>query len=109
MGLAMTDLVTVRRRTLASDSQGGSTETWSTQAIRPGRLEARNRTGPEDDVDGRTTSLTQWRVLCEYGADLLPRDRVQVGGVEYEVTAVTTGTEYLAVEADLRRLACDWT
>ncbi|MFN3649741.1 MAG: head-tail adaptor protein [Armatimonadota bacterium] len=61
--------------------------------------------GLETVEGGRIVSVTTWRALLPYNADVRPTDRLTIHGVEYEVIATSDGASVeLELRAELRRV-----
>ena len=79
----MPDSVIIQRASESVDSYGGVTKTYSAVGTVAGRL---------DNVSARYTEkglqekgVVKMQLTVPYDADLLPDDRVSVGGVEFEI------------------------
>ena len=101
---AMPDNVTIQRKTLVSDQQGGFTESWSNvyQNI-PGRVSVAD--GSESIAAGRQDVQISATLTVAYDQSIEQSDRVLHGGEAYEVQSVDSGKTWaLARRCQMRRL-----
>lgn len=90
---ALPDTCTVKKRTLTSDSAGGYTETWAARAsnvacrLAPVRSSADTERLAGDAFRGRSL----WQLTMAAGQVIEHTDRVESGGVTYDVVAVQSG------------------
>lgn len=85
---AMPDTATVSRKTLTSDGQGGFTAAWATASTVDCRIEAAGRLTPQERlVAERVAPRKVYRVTVPHDADVIPADRLVIGGATYEVQA----------------------
>ena len=101
---AMPDNVTVQRKTLVSDKQGGFTESWPDvyQDI-PGRVSVVS--GSESMTAGRQDVQISATLTVAYDQSIEQSDRVLHGDETYEVESVDSGKTWaLARRCQMRRL-----
>ena len=101
---AMPDSVTIQRKTLVSDQQGGFTEGWADvyQNIR-GRVSITG--GSESASEGRQNVKVDAMLTVAYDQSIEQSDRVLHGGQTYEILSVDTGkTWQLAQRCQMRQL-----
>ncbi len=101
---AMPDNVTIQRKTLISDQQGGFTEGWSDvyQNI-PGRVSVTG--GGESMRAGRQDVQIDAMLTIAYDQSIEQSDKVVHGGTTYEVVFVDAGKTWaLAQRCQMRRL-----
>lgn len=101
----LTGTAAVRRNTPgASDGQGGRAASWSTVATVACRLVQSGQQGEITEGD-KPTADTRWTVELPYGTDAVPKDRLLVSGVYYEILATNAGeTDAVLLLAYCRRL-----
>ena len=101
---AMPDNVTVQRKTLVSDKQGGFTEGWSDvyQNIQ-GRVSVTG--GAESLAAGRQDVRIDATLTVAYDQSIEQSDKVVHGGETYEIVSVDSGKTWaLARRCQMRRL-----
>jgi SPP1 family predicted phage head-tail adaptor len=81
-------------RTLASDGQGGSTETWGTAGTVSWRISPLSET--ERAQQDRVSALRERIVTVAYGATVTQRDRLKDAsdGTTYEIDGVDSPRSY---------------
>lgn len=98
------DVVTVTRSQPGRNRQGGVTS-GDYRPLAEYRCRLQPRMGQEGVEGGRIASVTQWRALLPYDADVRPTDRLTLRGQTYEVTATSAPmSEALELRVDLRRI-----
>jgi len=100
---ALTDSCDVMRAARVSDDAGGVTETWASEGTVACRL-VPARSAREDVAGGAVASITRWAVLFAHDADVMASDRLEIGGVTYEVVGVGVGSESAVMRADVVRI-----
>ena len=88
--LALPDTCVIQARTLATDGQGGRTETYATSVTTTCRVAPAGQTSQGTEVvrgDG-TRTLADWVVTLPYNTSISQTDRIVTGGVTYEVLGV---------------------
>ena len=101
---AMPDSVTIQRKALVSDKQGGFTEGWADvyQNIR-GRVSVSG--GSESVTAGRQDVQINATLTLAYDQSIEQSDKVVHGGETYEVVSVDSGKTWaLARRCQMRRL-----
>ena len=101
---AMPDNVTIQRKTLVSDKQGGFTESWSNvyQNI-PGRVSVTG--GSESLAAGRQDVQISATLTVAYDQSVEQSDRVLHGDETYEIQTADSGKTWaLARRCQMRRL-----
>lgn len=96
----LTETATVKRKTLAPDGMGGTTETWATVAT----VACSRSTGvsqAEQAVADRLSVVRPWVVRVPAAADVTNKDRLVIGGRTFEVVSLSGGTIDVS-----RRLLC---
>jgi hypothetical protein len=80
---SLTDLCTIERVTgQASDSQGGTIDTWGNQSSNVAcRLRPMGEDGPESVIADRLTGAELWTILLPQGTDVTIRDRVLITSI----------------------------
>ena len=95
------DRATIWRNDPVSDGAGGQTDHWAARRIVACRLVMGG--AQEAERGGRLAAISTWRAYLPY--DLRPRDRLRIGGTDYEVTETdASATERLCVTASLIRI-----
>ena len=101
---AMPDNITIQRKALVSDQQGGFTESWAAvyQDIR-GRVSV---TGGSESVSaGRQDAQINATLTLAYAQSIEQSDRVLHGGRTYEIVSVDAGKTWaLAQRCQMRQL-----
>lgn len=86
---SLPDSCVIERRTLASDGQGGGSETWTALGTVSCRLSPEKRSGEEEYVRADSMAEERNRILTvPHGTAIEGRDRVTTGGATYEVSSV---------------------
>ena len=101
---AMPDSVTIQRKTLVSDQQGGFTEGWADvyQNIQ-GRVSVSS--GSESVSEGRQDVKVDATLTLAYDQSIEQSDRVLHGGQTYEIVSVDAGKTWaLAQRCQMRQL-----
>ena len=101
---AMPDKVTIRRKSLASDKQGGYTEAWNDayQDI-PARLSI--QPGGETLTEGRQDPQPKAVLTLAYNQSVEQTDRVIHASGTYEILFVNAGKSWsLGTQCQMRRL-----
>lgn len=93
--LTLTEAATVKRHTLASDGQGGVSETWATVATVGCRVSPIT-SNDERLLGGRLVEGVMQRVTLPALTDVRLADRIGVGGREFEVLAVALHSQETA-------------
>jgi hypothetical protein len=88
---ALPDEATIRRFTSTPDGGGGFTETWETIGPVAARIDPAVGGGEQSTTGGAIDDRTTHVVTMPAMADIEEPDRVQINGVEYEVTVVRKG------------------
>lgn len=99
----LTDSADVSRRTNAKTATGGTTATRATQTyaarLREGRLPMERAEG------GQETATAHFAIELPVGTDVIPTDRIAIGGQTYEVTETDAGkTEALCLLVHMIRV-----
>lgn len=84
--LTLTEACTVSRRTLASDSAGGYSNTWATAATTVCRIAPVSAN--EAALAGQQRIVASWKVTLPASTDVRGEDRVVVGARSFEVIAI---------------------
>jgi len=82
--LTYTDVVTVKRRSPAKTSGGGTTETLAIHSSGPGRLAPMNA-DMEAVWASRLGTRRGWTITVEHFRDVMPNDQLVVGSRTFEV------------------------
>ena len=101
---AMPDNLTIQRKTLVSDKQGGFTEGWSDvyQNVQ-GRVSVTG--GSESMAAGRQDVRIDATLTIAYDQSIEQSDKVVHGGETYEIVSVDSGKTWaLARRCQMRRL-----
>ena len=101
---AMPDTVTIQRKTLDSDKQGGFTEIWGDayQNV-PARIAAKN--GAESAGQGRQDLQADFTMTVIYDQSVAQTDRVVHSSGTYEIQFVDSGKSWIATKrCQMRRL-----
>ncbi len=81
------DSFSVKRPTVTESGSGGAKSTWQTvSSANDGRLRA--MTTDEKIVFGKMGLAGGWVLYCGPDTDVLPKDRVGIDGLDYEVRGV---------------------
>ena len=101
---ALPDNITIQRKTLLSDQQGGYTEAWSAvyQNIQ-GRVSVTG--GSESMAAGRQDVRVDAVLTIAYDQSIEQSDKVEHGGETYEIISVDSGKTWALVQrCQMRRL-----
>jgi hypothetical protein len=79
------DTATIRRKTLADDSMGGRTTTWSTASTPTVSVHPSGQTPDEKVIADRLGVVSFWWLSFPAQTDVRASDRIVVGSVTYEV------------------------
>ncbi len=91
----------IQRKTLATDSAGGYTESWSVQATVNCRIAPAGTSPSERVIAERVSAVAPWMITLPASTDVRPDDRIVAGGRVYQVVSVLAGTFEVA-----RRVLC---
>lgn len=94
--LLLPDICVLQTATLASDGQGGQTETWAAAGTVACRLD--NGSGQRANVARSVQPFSAWVLTVPYGTELSTAHRVVHGGETYAVIAVSDTGSWLACE-----------
>jgi head-tail adaptor len=101
---ALPDYATIKPLEIVSDFGGGRTETWGTGGTVPARIGpvggGERAGGPGARIDDRTTHI----ITLPASTEITSSDRLNVGGTEYEVTAVRTRSWEITRRVEVREL-----
>jgi hypothetical protein len=94
----------LKRRQATPDGQGG--ETWAYQTAAALQLRLWQNPTPQEASEGaRPAAADEWTGLLPYGTTVVPTDRLEIAGVDYEVAdSDDPMTEALCVQVALRRV-----
>lgn len=98
----LSQLATIKRRTLASDGEGGQTESFATVASNVPCLVSRERQALDTVEAGALANQQLWRIRFLSTVDVRETDQIEIGSRTY-VVAGPTGVGSLAV---LNRVLC---
>ena len=84
--LTMTEVCTVTRRTLTTDSAGGYTDAWATASTTVCRVAPVGAS--EAVLAGQQRSLANWKLTLPAGTDVADADRLTVGSRVFEVVGI---------------------
>jgi len=99
---AMPDTVYVQRLTRVDDGAGGWSEVWQTVATVKGRVAPRATARAEGTLGSAVTPVVEYIVTLPAGTEVYENDRLQIDGVQYEITSNMTRSQATAV-----RLLCE--
>lgn len=91
----MTDTVYVQRITRTTDSAGGASESWATQATVSGRLALAS--GREQIMADRLGAVITHVATLPHDTDVLQGDQLQIDSVQYHVESVLKRTKQSAL------------
>lgn len=87
--------VEVWRRTWASDSQGGRTETLALVSSGPGRVGTqRSSMSSERPVAERWAKAEEYWITVEHDRDVRLGDQLRINGIKYEVARMDSGQSW---------------
>ena len=86
------DTCIIERRALVADSIGGRTESWAAAGTVACRLSPSGGPsatgGSEQERAGQIAAIADWTVTLPAGTDVTEVDRLSIGSVTYEVSAI---------------------
>ena len=91
---ALPGTCSISRRSMATDDQGGYTETWADLATGVACRLVVMRAPTEALVAARFANMELWQLTLPVGQDITHNDRVVVSGVTYEVAGINSGGEW---------------
>lgn len=80
---------TISRRSLSSDGAGGYLSSETTRTL-PCRL-AHSSHLSDLQIAGSVNETSVWRVIFEYGADVLRSDKISIGSRTFEILGILAG------------------
>lgn len=83
---AMPETVLVKRLTNTTDSQGGYTRTWATNATTTGRIST--TAGQERKLGDKIVAMGDYLVTVPYTVDVTAKDRLVIGSRTFEIVHV---------------------
>lgn len=103
MTASFPDTATIRRNNPTSDGQGGQRDSWADAGTAACRLLPANPGEPLEG--GRIVAVTDWVALLPHGTSVTAKDRLRVGGVDYEILGTdSASSEPVMLELRVRRL-----
>lgn len=82
---ALPDSCTIRRKTLASDGAGGSTETPADVATVACRLMPRTAQPQDKAIADKQANVSGWYITLPYATDVREKDIIVIGARSFEV------------------------
>lgn len=105
VALHLPSTASVQTNTPASDSQGGATDSWATTASLACKVLQKQPDASERVEGSAPKSETEWDIQFAAGSSIIPKQRLVIDSVTYEVMDVDTGqSNGLALTATCRKL-----
>jgi SPP1 family predicted phage head-tail adaptor len=98
----MPETVYVQRLTRTSDGAGGWSESWQTIATTKGRIAAKS--GDENELGGKTTTITTYLITLPANTELTNTDRLQINGQQYQIITPLDRSEKTALQVICEKL-----
>lgn len=98
----MTETVFIQRLSRISDGAGGWTEVWQSVAQTKGRVATEG--GNEVEKGGRITATIHYLISLPANVEIKQDDRLQIGGIQYEITAILDRTGKTATRIIAKRV-----
>jgi SPP1 family predicted phage head-tail adaptor len=99
--IAHTDTITIWREERKSDEGGDSTVTWVNKGTVSGRLDAAGHTGRGVTAAAISEEATHVITMAP-NADVKDTDKLEVGGVKYDIVTLMRHTGQMSIMAEVR-------